>query len=107
MWSRPATISLRLSRSWTSPWANREDSMQVKNRHMRRYYALAAIIIIGLVGVKLRNGGADAPIIRTASVEQGTVTATVSANCVLQPLRTVQVKSNVAGQIVKLAVDEG
>jgi len=40
-------------------------------------------------------------------VERGTVTATVSANGVLQPLTTVEVKSNVGGSVVKLAVDEG
>ncbi len=52
-------------------------------------------------------GGKEQPIIRTAVVERGTVTASVSANGVLQPLTTVEVKSNVGGQIVKLAVEEG
>ena len=51
--------------------------------------------------------GGDKPIIWTEPVERGTVTASVSANGVLQPLTTVEVKSNVGGQIVKLAVDEG
>jgi HlyD family secretion protein len=83
--------------------------MQTKKRRRKAYiyYALAAIIIVGFFVVRARLTGVAAPIIRTAVVERGTVTATVSANGVLQPLTTVQVKSNVGGSIVKLAVDEG
>lgn len=84
----------------------------MQNKKGRRkpyiYYALALIVIIGIfVVVRMRQGAANEPEIRTAAVELGTVTATVSANGVLQPLTTVEVKSNVGGSIVKLAVDEG
>lgn len=72
------------------------------------YYALAAIVLIGIfVVVHARKAAANKPQIKTAVVERGSVTATVSANGVLQPLTTVEVKSNVGGSIVKLAVDEG
>jgi len=63
--------------------------------------------VVGAVtGLLLRPRGQE-PIIRTAEVERGTVTASVSANGILQPLTTVEVKSNVGGQIIELAVDEG
>lgn len=79
-----------------------------KRPHYRIYYILAAVVfVVGFVVVKVRQAGAEKPIIRTAVVERGTVTATVSANGILQPLTTVEVKSNVGGSIVKLAVDEG
>lgn len=83
--------------------------MQTKKRRRKTYiyFALAAILIIGFFVVRARLAGNVEPIIRTAAVERGTVTATVSANGVLQPLTTVEVKSNVGGSIVKLAVDEG
>lgn len=71
------------------------------------YLIIAAVIIIGIFVVRAHMAGGDKPIIRTASVERGNVTATVSANGTLQPLTTVEVKSNVGGSIVKLAVDEG
>ena len=82
--------------------------MQTKKRRKTYiYYALAGVLIIGFFVVRARLAGGAEPIIRTAVVERGTVTATVSANGVLQPLTTVEVKSNVGGSIVKLAVDEG
>lgn len=63
-------------------------------------------MVSAVTGLLLRPRGQE-PIIRTAEVERGTVTASVSANGVLQPLTTVEVKSNVGGQIIELAVDEG
>lgn len=68
--------------------------------------AVVIIIAIGLI-VHFKNGSKEEPTIRTANVERGTVTASVSANGTLQPLTTVEVKSNVGGQVVKLLVDEG
>jgi HlyD family secretion protein len=76
-----------------------------KNR--RTYYILGAAAIILILIVRAHLAGGDAPIIRTASVDRGTVTAIVSANGTLQPFKTIEVKSNVGGSIVKLAVDEG
>lgn len=71
------------------------------------YVALAVVIVASFAVVKSRQADDDKPIIRTATVERGTVSSTVSASGVLQPLTTVEVKSNVGGQVVNLAVDEG
>jgi HlyD family secretion protein len=82
--------------------------MIAKKRRLIVRYIIAAVIVAVVVGVvKYRQSGADEPIIKTAKVERGTVTASVSANGILGPLTTVEVKSNVGGQVVKLAVDEG
>lgn len=81
--------------------------MQVKRpRTKARYIILALAIIAGMI-MYIRRGGGEEPIIQTAVVERGTVTASVSATGVLQPLTTVEVKSNAGGQVIKLAVDEG
>lgn len=81
--------------------------MLPKKRRPRYQFIAAIVIVVGAVtGLLLRPRGQE-PIIRTAEVERGTVTASVSANGVLQPLTTVEVKSNVGGQIIELAVDEG
>jgi len=82
--------------------------MQAKKRRWR-FRIIVAVVIIATIGlfVRMRMVGGEEPIIRTAVVERGTVTSSVSANGVLQPLTTVQVKSNVGGQVVSLAVDEG
>lgn len=84
----------------------------MENKKGRRkpyvYYAIALALIVGIViVVRMRQAASVQPIIRTAAVERGAVTATVSANGTLQPLTTVEVKSNVGGSIVQLAVDEG
>jgi HlyD family secretion protein len=68
---------------------------------------IAVLVVVGIVTVRQRRAVSDKPTIRTAKVERGTVTASVSANGVLDALTTVEVKSNVGGQVVKLAVDEG
>jgi len=82
--------------------------MRAKKRSWKLYYIVAAIVLVGVgVAWKMKQSGQDEPIIRTAQVERGAVIATVTANGTLQPLSTVEVKSNVGGQIVKLAVDEG
>jgi len=79
-----------------------------KRIHNRYIYALVAIVLIaGFFVVRARKAAGQEPIIRTAVVDRGSVVATVSANGVLQPLTTVEVKSNVGGSVVKLAVDEG
>ncbi|HEY3378577.1 MAG TPA: efflux RND transporter periplasmic adaptor subunit [Armatimonadota bacterium] len=71
---------------------------------------ILAIVVLGAGTfgyLHFRNNKADAPTIKTAQVTRGDVTASVSATGVLQPLTTVEVKSNVGGTIVQLAVDEG
>ena len=82
--------------------------MKGKKRPRWIYAVPAVIILIAIViGVRARQSADGQPEFRTAIVKRGTVTASVSGNGTLQPLTTVEVKSNVGGQIVKLAVDEG
>ncbi|MCE5197393.1 MAG: efflux RND transporter periplasmic adaptor subunit [Armatimonadota bacterium] len=82
--------------------------MRAKKRRPRYHYIAAALILVLIVIViRHQQSGTQKPIIRTEKADRGTVTATVSANGILQPLTTVEVKSNVGGQVVKLAVDEG
>lgn len=90
-------------------WARMEDLMRTKKRNRRR--AILGVFVILIVSLLLifkpwANEKVEPKII-TAPVERGTVTSSVSANGVLQPLTTVEVKSNVGGQVVELAVDEG
>ncbi len=45
--------------------------------------------------------------IKTALVKRGSITSSISSTGILQPITTVEVKSNAGGTIVELAVDEG
>jgi HlyD family secretion protein len=87
----------------------KESPMRTGSKAKRRniYIIAAAVVIVLFFVIRPMLGPKDEPVIRTAKVERGTVTASVSATGTLQPLTTVEVKSNVAGSIVKLAVDEG
>ncbi|MHB0913126.1 MAG: efflux RND transporter periplasmic adaptor subunit [Armatimonadota bacterium] len=67
---------------------------------------LVALLVIGIAIAKSRKG-TEKPETATARVTRGAITASVSGSGVLKPLTMVEVKSNVGGQIVKLAVDEG
>jgi len=72
-----------------------------------RYSIIALVIIAGVLWFQFGRSKGNAPIIRTAVATRGPISSSVSATGVLQPITTVQVKSNVGGQVVKLAVDEG
>lgn len=67
----------------------------------------ALILAAGIFVVRARQSGNGTPSFQTDTVKRGTVMASVSGNGVLEPLTTVEVRSNVGGQIVELAVDEG
>jgi len=70
--------------------------------------AAILVVIVGWVTVsKIRTAQANKPTIETAKVERGTVASSISASGVLQPLTTVDVKSNAGGQVEVLAVDVG
>ncbi|MGZ8274140.1 MAG: efflux RND transporter periplasmic adaptor subunit, partial [Burkholderiaceae bacterium] len=71
-------------------------------------------LLLGLLMVALVVGGGwwfaagrkdDAPKFRTAKVEKGPITATVSSTGTLNPVTSVQVGSQVSGQIKELFVD--
>lgn len=83
----------------------RKQNNKFKKRSI--YVAIVIAAIAAVVFGRSLTENQDKTIIRTAKVDRGTVTSSVSANGVLQPLTTVEVKSNVGGQIIKLAVDEG
>lgn len=77
----------------------------------RRRPGLVIFIVIVLVVVGFfifrPKAKSDVPTVKTAKVTRGTVTASVSGTGVLKPLSIVSVKSNVGGQVIQLAVDEG
>lgn len=73
----------------------------------RLIIALAIILIVGFFIARTRNSAPKTMDVQTDVVKRGTVMASVSGNGVLEPLTTVEVRSNVGGQIVELAVDEG
>ena len=56
---------------------------------------------------RIRSARAEKPRIETAKAEIGTVVRSVSATGVLQPLTTIDVKSNAGGSVQSLAVDVG
>jgi HlyD family secretion protein len=76
-----------------------------------RSIVLVLVIALGAVGAILlyRSRKADdgAPPLRTATVERRDIIVAVTAVGTLEPLTTVDVKANVAGEIVRLAVDRG
>lgn len=83
--------------------------MAVKRKAKRRaiYVIIAIVVIAAFFVARPMLKPKEKPIIRTAKAEIGTVTSSVSANGVLEPLTTVEVKSNIGGQVIELAVDEG
>jgi HlyD family secretion protein len=70
---------------------------------------LSAIVVLAVVigggwwWSSARKG--DAPVYRTAKVERGPITATVSSTGTLNPVTSVQVGSQISGQIKELYVD--
>ncbi|GIV14907.1 MAG: hypothetical protein KatS3mg022_0342 [Armatimonadota bacterium] len=79
---------------------------------MKRAIIIAVILIIIITGgsiawSRLRNNNQPKPEYRTAKVERGTVTKSVTAEGTLQPLTVVDVKSKAGGMVTKLAVDVG
>ena len=79
-------------------------------KRLKKIVWLVVIVGVAVGGVyyyrsrKRANG--EAPI-RTAEVERRDIVVAVSAVGVLEPLTTVEVKANVAGEIVELVVDRG
>ena len=64
------------------------------------------VLVAGAAGAYVRYGGEkDAVAYRTAAVERGPLTATVSAKGTLSAVNNVQVGTQVSGQIMELLVD--
>lgn len=78
-----------------------------KTRGWIRILAIVAIVIVAVVFFRFRAAKRNQPILQTTVVKRDSILSSVSGNGVLEPVRTLELKSNVGGQIVKLTVDEG
>jgi HlyD family secretion protein len=80
-------------------------------RNLRRILLGLVVLVIAVASVgaiiKARSGSEQKTTYKTAKVERGDVVSSVSATGVIQPLTTVEVKSNVGGRINLLTVDVG
>jgi len=81
-------------------------------KRLRGRKAAWAALVLALVAAwvvvsKIRSARAQQPTIETARAERGSVVRSVSATGTLQPLTTIDVKSNAAGRVDVLAVDVG
>ena len=67
----------------------------------------ATVVIAGLVGLWLyrRAEARDVPVYRFATIERGNIEMTVAATGALSAVRTVQVGTQVSGQIAEIYVD--
>src|SRR5262249_17317094 len=79
--------------------------MSVIRRPAPLLLTLLAVVAVGTVGYLLTVGRAQAPRYRTVKVDRGPVTPAVSATGALNAVITVQVGSQVSGQIKDLYVD--
>lgn len=72
-----------------------------------RKWIAGALLLVALAGAYWwwSNRQADAPAYRTATVERGPITATVSSTGTLNAVTSVQVGTQVSGQILQLFVD--
>ncbi|HRK57642.1 MAG TPA: biotin/lipoyl-binding protein, partial [Burkholderiaceae bacterium] len=68
-------------------------------------WVLLAMALAVAVWMGWRQGGAPAPSYRTALVERGDLEVSVSATGTLNPVKSVQVGTQVSGQIKELLVD--
>jgi HlyD family secretion protein len=67
--------------------------------------ALAVLVVLAGVALWLRNGGEERPQYRTVKVERGAIRAVVAASGTLNAVTTVQVGSQVSGQIKEIYAD--
>ncbi|HPE02048.1 MAG TPA: efflux RND transporter periplasmic adaptor subunit [Burkholderiaceae bacterium] len=81
--------------------------MQVSSLWRPRVLAVLVLIAAGAAGWWWWNSasGADAPKFRTAKLEKGPITASVSSSGTVNPVTSVQVGSQVSGQIKELFAD--
>src|SRR6478752_459076 len=67
--------------------------------------ALGVAIVAGTGWFYKRADGSEAPIYRTATVERGSVRPTVSATGTLSAVKTIQVGTQVSGQVAAIYAD--
>jgi len=77
------------------------------NWRRRALYGLGGIVLLALAGAGLRScrPEPDAPPYRTAQVEPGALVQTISASGVIEALVTVEVGSQISGQIQSITAD--
>ncbi|RKU20952.1 hypothetical protein C6500_07375 [Candidatus Poribacteria bacterium] len=70
---------------------------------------IGAAVAVGFMVFTDTNGGdgADAPEIKTATVERGDIAVTIDATGTIKPLNIVEVSSKASGKILELRVDAG
>lgn len=66
---------------------------------------LALVVVASLAGYRIWAQKQAEPAFRTAKIEKGTLTASVAASGTLQPVVSVQVGSQVSGQLKEVLVD--
>src|SRR3954449_11937280 len=67
--------------------------------------ALGVMILAGIGWFYKRADGSEAPIYRTATIERGSVKPTVSATGTLSAVKTIQVGTQVSGQVAAIYAD--
>jgi HlyD family secretion protein len=67
--------------------------------------AVAAIIVAGTGWFYKRGDGSEAPIYRTATIQRGEVKPTVSSTGTLSAVKTIQVGTQVSGQVAAIYAD--
>jgi HlyD family secretion protein len=67
--------------------------------------AVAAIIVVGTGWFYKRSDGSEAPIYRTATVQRGEVKPMVSSTGTLSAVKTIQVGTQVSGQVAAIYAD--
>ena len=77
------------------------------NWRRRILYLLGAVLALAIIGAGFRScrSEPEAPPYRTAAVETGALVQTVSASGVIEALVTVEVGSQISGQIQRIMVD--
>lgn len=82
--------------------------MKGKQSYQKLFISVVMLIlVVCVVVVRFKQTHKQLPDIQTATVQKGTVLSSVSGTGVLEAITTVDVKSNVGGQVVEMAVDEG
>ncbi|MCK1571067.1 efflux RND transporter periplasmic adaptor subunit [Bradyrhizobium sp. 174] len=57
------------------------------------------------VGLEARSFGSDAPVFRFASIQRGSIEQTITVTGALQPVKTIEVGSQLSGQLARVYVD--
>lgn len=69
------------------------------------WLAAAAVVVLAEFGMRMWSQTNAAPEYKTAKIEKGSITAAVSASGTLNPVVSVQVGSQVSGQLKEILVD--